>query len=79
MGDRHSALSFPVTRLLIEFVLLALIFAALPRINGTTDASDGTFFLLIHFPYLIIYKKIDLSCVKFVIDGFDNGFFAWII
>ncbi|KAK9935968.1 hypothetical protein M0R45_012838 [Rubus argutus] len=40
MGDRHSALSFPVTRLLIEFVLLALIFAALPRINGTTDASD---------------------------------------
>jgi hypothetical protein len=44
MGDRHSALSFPVTRLLVEFVLLALIFAALPRINGTTDASDGTFF-----------------------------------
>lgn len=57
MGDRHSALSFPVTRLLIEFVLLALIFAALPRIIGTTDASDGTFFLLIHFHYLIIYIK----------------------
>ena len=29
-----------MTRFLIEFVLLGLVFAALPRISGTTDASD---------------------------------------
>lgn len=33
-----------MTRFLIEFVFLGLVFAALPRISGTTDASDGTFY-----------------------------------
>ncbi|KAM5588793.1 protein STRUBBELIG-RECEPTOR FAMILY 8 [Rosa sericea] len=40
MGDRYSAQPCSVTLFLIEFVLLGLVFAALPRISGTTDASD---------------------------------------
>ncbi|KAG6695374.1 hypothetical protein I3842_09G095000 [Carya illinoinensis] len=40
MANQHAALSVSLTRQLLEFVLITLIFAALPLVRGATDPSD---------------------------------------